>query len=81
MPPAAELHAFVVEDNPTICENIVGTLEELTCMRVVGTSPTEMEARQWLEAHMQDWDLLIVDLFLRGGSGMHLVQQMPARRG
>ncbi len=79
MSPAAELHAFVVEDNPTICENLVGTLEELTCMRVVGTSPTEAGSRDWLEAHPQDWDLLIVDLFLRGGSGLHLVQQLPPR--
>ncbi len=79
MSPAVELHAFVVEDNPTICENLVGTLEELTCMRVVGTSPSEVEAREWLDGHGQDWDLLIVDLFLRGGSGMHLVQQLPPR--
>ncbi len=79
MPSNAELHAFVVEDNPTICENLVGTLEELTCMRVVGTSPTEGEAREWLDANRQAWDLLIVDLFLRGGSGMHLVQQLPPR--
>lgn len=79
MPSAVELHAFVVEDNPTICENLVGTLEELTCMRVVGTSPTEVEAREWLETHTHDWNLLIVDLFLRGGSGMHLVQQLPPR--
>ncbi len=79
MPSPVALHAFVVEDNATICENIVGTLEELTCMRVVGTSPTEAEAREWLEANSQAWDLLIVDLFLRGGSGMHLVQQLPPR--
>lgn len=79
MPSAVELHAFVVEDNPTICENLVGTLEELTCMRVVGTSPTEAEAREWLGANSQAWDLLVVDLFLRGGSGMHLVQQLPPR--
>ena len=79
MPPAAELHAFVVEDNPTICENLVGTLEELTCMRVVGTSPSEAGAREWLDLHGGHWDLLIVDLFLRGGSGIHLVQQLPPR--
>lgn len=77
--PSVELHAYVVEDNPTICENLVGTLEELTCMRVVGTSATEADASSWLASHSQDWDLLIVDLFLRGGTGMHLVQQLPPR--
>lgn len=74
-----ELHAYVVEDNPTICENLVGTLEELTCVRVVGTSATQAETSAWLAGHAHDWDLLIVDLFLQGGTGMHLVQQMPPR--
>ncbi len=77
--PNAELRAYVVEDNPTICENLVGTLEELTCVRVVGTSAAEATASEWLAAHGAHWDLLIVDLFLRSGSGMHLVQQLPPR--
>lgn len=76
---ADELHAYVVEDNATICENLVGTLEELTCLRVVGTSGTEDDAHAWLAQHGTDWDLLIVDLFLRGGSGMHLVERMGPR--
>lgn len=74
------LHAFVVEDNPTIRENLVGTLEELTCVKVVGTSGTEDEAIEWVHANPQRWDLLIVDLFLQRGSGMHLVHQLAARR-
>jgi two-component system OmpR family response regulator len=32
-----ELQAFIVEDNVTIRENLVGALEELTCVRVAGT--------------------------------------------
>ena len=79
MPSPVALHAFVVEDNPTICENLVGTLEELTCVRVVGTGATEAATNEWLAGHPGAWDLLIVDLFLRGGSGMHLVQQLPPR--
>ncbi|TFZ01183.1 response regulator [Ramlibacter rhizophilus] len=77
---AAELHAFVVEDNLTIRENLVGTLEELTCVRVIGTSGTEDEALAWVEANRDAWDLLIVDLFLQQGSGMHLVQKLDTRR-
>ena len=79
MPSPVALHAFVVEDNATICENLVGTLEELTCVRVLATGATEDQARQWLAQHPQDWDLLIVDLFLGSGSGMHLVERMAPR--
>ena len=74
------LQAFVVEDNPTIRENLIGTLEELTCVKVAGTSATEDEALQWPEQNPAGWDILIVDLFLKQGSGMHLAQRITARR-
>lgn len=75
-----QLQAFVVEDNPTIRENLVGTLEELTCVKVAGSSATEEEALAWLEENMDRWDVLIVDLFLKQGSGMHLAQRVARRR-
>ncbi len=74
-----ELKAYVVEDNATIRENLIGALEELTCVRVVGNSATEDEGLQWLEQNAQDWDLVIVDLFLQRGSGIRLVQRMHRR--
>jgi two-component system OmpR family response regulator len=74
------LQAFVVEDNPTIRENLVGTLEELTCVRVAGCSATENEALDWLERNGDRWDLVIVDLFLKQGSGIHLAQRIHRER-
>ncbi|MDP3761927.1 MAG: response regulator transcription factor [Ramlibacter sp.] len=74
------VQAFIVEDNPTIRENLIGTLEELTCVKVAGTSATEDDALAWLDQHPNDWDLLIVDLFLKQGSGIHLAQRIDARR-
>jgi two-component system, OmpR family, response regulator len=75
-----QLQAFVVEDNPTIRENLVGTLEELTCVRVAGTSATEDDAFSWLDQNRERWDLLIIDLFLKQGSGLHLAQRLTQRR-
>ena len=74
------LQAFVVEDNPTIRENLIGTLEELTCVKVAGTSATEDEAIAWLHENPKAWDLLIVDLFLKQGSGIHLAERISRRR-
>jgi two-component system, OmpR family, response regulator len=74
------LQAYVVEDNVTIRENLVGTLEELTCVKVAGTSATENEALAWLDQNTERWDILIVDLFLKQGSGMHLAQRIARRR-
>ena len=74
-----QLAVFVVEDNAEIQENLVGALEELTCVKVVGGTPTEEGALAWIAQHT-DWDLLIVDLFLKGGSGMRLVQRVQRAR-
>lgn len=75
-----ELKAYVVEDNATIRENLIGTLEELTCVRVVGNSATEDESLEWLRNNTQGWDMVIVDLFLHKGSGIRLIQRISRNR-
>jgi two-component system, OmpR family, response regulator len=74
------LRAHVVEDNPTIRENLVSALEELTCLKVVGTSATEDEGIDWLQQNGQGWDIAIVDLFLSSGTGIRLVQRLVRQR-
>ena len=74
------MNAYVVEDNATICENLVGALEELTSVKVIGMSATEDEGQIWLDQNPQQWDLVIVDLFLKKGSGMGLVQRIKRHR-
>ncbi len=64
------LKTYIVEDNPTIRENLIGTLEELACIDAVGTAETENEGKAWLSARGKNWDLAIVDLFLKQGSGL-----------
>lgn len=64
------LKTYFVEDNPTIRENLIGTLEELAGVTAVGTAETENDGKAWLTDRQQDWDLAIVDLFLKQGSGL-----------
>ncbi|MFC5521183.1 response regulator [Polaromonas jejuensis] len=64
------LKTYIVEDNPTIRENLIGTLEELACINAVGTAETENEGKAWLTENRDGWDLAIVDLFLKQGSGL-----------
>ena len=64
------LKTYIVEDNPTIRENLIGTLEELARIDPVGTAETENEGKAWLTENSEDWDLAIVDLFLKQGSGL-----------
>jgi len=78
--PPVHLQAYVVEDNATIRENLIGTLEELTCVKVAGTSAAEDDALAWLVQNPDRWNILIVDLFLKQGSGIHLAQRLAGRR-
>ena len=60
-----KLRTYIVEDNATIRENLIGTLEELAFVEAVGMAETEDDGKRWLSAHSDQWDLAIVDLFLR----------------
>ena len=71
---------YFVEDNATIRENLVGTLEELACVKAVGFAETEDEGKEWLAQNDQAWDLAIVDLFLRQGSGLRVLEACRDRR-
>ena len=64
------LKTYIVEDNPTIRENLIATLEELANIEPVGTSDSEDEGKAWLTDNPGQWDMAIVDLFLKQGSGL-----------
>ena len=78
--PGRVLAVYVVEDNPVVLENLVGALEELAPVRVVGTAAEEREAVQWLRADGPRCDLAIVDIFLRSGSGLGVLAAARRRR-
>ena len=75
-----KLRTFFVEDNPTIRENLIGTLQELAAVEPVGMADSEAAACQWLEAHTQHWDLVIVDVFLRQGTGLGVLAACRERQ-
>lgn len=82
MPP---LKAFIVEDSPVILDNLVATLEELAQVKVVGAAAEEREALDWIKAPPAAYDLMIVDIFLKSGSGLGVLRAaqeaaVPARR-
>lgn len=73
------LKTFIVEDNLTIRENLIGTLEELASIDAVGTAETENDGKAWLQENPQGWNLAIVDLFLRQGSGLGVLSACRER--
>ena len=69
------VNAFIVEDSPIILESLVATLEELAPVKVVGTAGDESSAVSWLQSRPEDCDLVIIDIFLKSGSGLGVLRK------
>ena len=78
--PARALDVFVVEDNLIVLESLVAALEELAPVHVVGNAADESVAVDWLAAGGERCDLVIVDIFLRTGSGLGVIAAARRRR-
>ena len=76
--PMPQLKTYIVEDSQIIRENLIDTLEELGPVEVVGTAEDETTAVQWLTRPGNDFDLVIVDIFLKGGSGLGVLRAAHA---
>jgi DNA-binding NarL/FixJ family response regulator len=74
------LKTYIVEDSAIIREGLIATLEELVPVEVVGTAEDEVSAVHWLDQPGNQVDLLIVDIFLKGGSGLGVLRAVNGQR-
>jgi DNA-binding NarL/FixJ family response regulator len=72
------LKIYLVEDSPVIRDNLIATLEELVPVHVVGTAEDEAQALRWLRESGEPVDLVIVDIFLKSGSGLGVLKSARA---
>ncbi len=70
---------FLVEDNPVIRDNLIPTLEDLVDAHVLGHAESEAQATAWLDAHAHEWQIAVVDMFLRQGSGLGVLRHCQQR--
>ena len=75
------LKTYIVEDSAVIRDNLVAALQELAPVQVVGHAVDEAGALHWLAAPGHGVDLVIVDLFLTGGSGLGVLRGAHALPG
>jgi DNA-binding NarL/FixJ family response regulator len=72
------LRTYIVEDSKLIRDSLVATLEELGPVKVVGTAEDEATAVRWASDQTHGVDLIIVDLFLKQGSGLGVLRAIHA---
>jgi two-component system, OmpR family, response regulator len=70
---------LLVEDNSAIRRNLIETLTDLTNLRVVHWCDSELDAKHWLHENMASWDLVILDIFLKQGSGLGVLEYLSKR--
>lgn len=69
------LRCFIVEDSPVICSNLVDTLDELVDLQLMGTAEEESQAIEWLNGNVDPCDLMIIDIFLKSGTGLEVLKR------
>ena len=74
------LSCFLVEDSPVIRENLIATFEEMLGMQVVGVAEDEHAALHWLQHPDSPCDLMIIDIFLKTGTGLEVLARAKALR-
>lgn len=74
------LRVYFVEDNAVIRDRLIVTLNEWVGITVAGHAEGEQAGSAWLTRADSVWDLAIVDLFLKQGNGLGVLQACRARR-
>ena len=67
---------YIVEDSSIIRDNLTDALRESAPIEVVGCAEEERSAIAWLRDAGNECDLVIVDIFLKNGSGLGVLKAM-----
>jgi DNA-binding NarL/FixJ family response regulator len=73
-----KLKIYLVEDSSVIRENLIDALHESASVDIVGCAEDERGAVAWFGDADNDCDLVIVDIFLKGGSGLGVLKALDA---
>ena len=74
--PGGRLRTYVVEDSSIIRDNLTDTLQENAPVEVIGSAEDERAAVAWLLDPAHSCDLVIVDIFLKSGSGLGVLKKI-----
>ena len=72
------LRTYVVEDSSVIRDNLTATLHENAPIEVIGCAEDERSAMAWLGAAGNACDVVIIDIFLKSGSGLGVLKSLAA---
>ncbi|MBA3595056.1 MAG: response regulator [Polaromonas sp.] len=74
------LKVFIIEDDVALRNIIVDALRDIPSVDVLFYADNEISATNWLSSNDGAWDLAVVDLHLRQGSGVGALNWCTTRR-
>ena len=76
---SGKVRIFLVEDSSIIRENLLAALHETVAIEVAGSAIDEASAIDWLQRERDACDLVIIDIFLKSGSGLGVLKALGVR--
>jgi two-component system OmpR family response regulator len=70
------LRILLVEDNARLVDELQATLEDLARAKVVAIASAEAAACAWMDSRTNGCDVAIIDMFLKSGSGLGVLEHM-----
>jgi two-component system, OmpR family, response regulator len=68
------LNAFIVEDSALVLRELSCVLAKTAAIRVVASADCESDAVKTMRAASTSYDLIIIDVFLKQGSGLRVLR-------
>lgn len=73
------LSVFLVEDEAQLRTMIGDAINQVCDAHVAGTAETETDAVDWLNSHHGGWQLAVLDLFLKTGTGFGVLRRLDPK--
>jgi response regulator of citrate/malate metabolism len=69
---------FLVEDDPKLQLTLQDAISTFCEGEVVGVAETEAHALSWLKGHPNGWQLTVLDLYLKVGTGFGVLEKLSS---
>lgn len=74
------LPIFLAEDNAVLRDQLIALIGRVCDAQVVATAETQADATTWMQDHPREWDLAVLDLYLKKGTGFGVLQGLQDPR-
>jgi DNA-binding NarL/FixJ family response regulator len=74
------MRVMLAEDNLQMREFVKDALAQIPDAVVAFETASHLDARQWLVAHPEGWDIALVDMFLTEGNGFRILKDCAVRK-